>query len=97
LGDGVDTIRSYDNTSNKLDQVTFNEGIAPESVSLKRVGNDLIIKYSESDQIKVEGYFDANGPTAYRIDQIVFSNGTNWNVDYIKNQVLVPSDSVDII
>ncbi|MFW1817700.1 calcium-binding protein, partial [Acinetobacter guillouiae] len=31
------------------------------------------------------------------IDQIVFSNGTNWNVDYIKNQVLVPSDSVDII
>uniref|UniRef100_UPI00142DE5BE calcium-binding protein n=1 Tax=Acinetobacter piscicola TaxID=2006115 RepID=UPI00142DE5BE len=97
LGDGEDTIRSADYDTHKLDKVLFNEGISPENVVLLRDGNSLIIKYSDSDQIKVENYFDANGVTIYKIDQIIFADQTVWDVDYIKNQVLVPSDSVDII
>ncbi|MFW1817676.1 calcium-binding protein, partial [Acinetobacter guillouiae] len=54
-------------------------------------------KYSESDQIKVEGYFDANGPTAYRIDQIVFSNGSIWDIDVIKDKVLGATEDNDVI
>nr|WP_256939073.1 calcium-binding protein [Acinetobacter harbinensis] len=97
LGDGVDVIRSYDADTNKLDKVVFDEGITPESVILKRVGNDLIVKYSDTDQINVESFFDANGATAYRIDQIEFHNGIVWNLEDIKTKVLGATDSNDEI
>ncbi|MDM1020456.1 calcium-binding protein, partial [Acinetobacter sp. VNK23] len=97
LGDGQDTIQSSEDNPNKLDRIVFNEGIEVADVSLKRQGNDLVVKYSEQDQIIVKNYFDSNGTTAYRIDQIVFADGTVWDVDYIKQQVLVPSESNDTI
>uniref|UniRef100_UPI0027D29524 calcium-binding protein n=1 Tax=Acinetobacter sp. YH18001 TaxID=2601197 RepID=UPI0027D29524 len=97
LGDGQDTINSYENASNKLDQIVFAEGIRPDHIILKRSGNDLIVKYSSDDQVSVKGFFDSNGVTAYRIDQIVFNDGTSWNVDYIKNQVLVATEGNDTI
>ncbi|WP_139126632.1 calcium-binding protein, partial [Acinetobacter sp. YK3] len=98
LGDGQDTIQSYENNANKLDRIVFNDGIEIADVSLKRQGDDLIVKYSENDQITVNNYFDSNGATASRIDQIVFADGTTvWDVAYIKQQVLVPTESNDTI
>ncbi|ESK50165.1 hypothetical protein P255_02663, partial [Acinetobacter brisouii CIP 110357] len=38
LGDGQDTIQSYEYNPNKLDRIVFSEGIAPKDVSLKRQG-----------------------------------------------------------
>ncbi|WP_171254680.1 calcium-binding protein [Acinetobacter sp. NRRL B-65365] len=97
LGDGQDTIQSYENNANKLDRIVFNDGIEVAGVSLKRQGDDLIVKYSENDQITVKNYFDSNGAAASRIDQIVFADGTVWDVGYIKQQVLVPTESNDTI
>ncbi|WP_306423178.1 calcium-binding protein, partial [Acinetobacter sp. YH12086] len=56
LGDGNDIISSYDSVANKLDQIVFADGIAPAEVSLKRSGNDLIIKYSAEDQVTVQSF-----------------------------------------
>ncbi|WP_284085086.1 calcium-binding protein [Acinetobacter haemolyticus] len=97
LGDGQDTIQSFENNANKLDRIVFKEGIDAEDVNLKRQGNDLIVKYSEDDQIAVKNYFDMNGATASRIDQIVFADETVWDVEYIKQQVLIPTESNDMI
>ncbi|OOV79688.1 calcium-binding protein, partial [Acinetobacter sp. ANC 5600] len=97
LGDGKDTISSYDNVSNKVDQIVFTEGITPDQVSLKRLGNNLVIKYSEDDQVTVQNFFDSNGATAYRIDQIVFANETVWSLQTIKLKVLEASEGDDVI
>ena len=66
-------------------------------MSLKRSGNDLIVKYSADDQVTVQNFFDSNGATAYRIDQFVFANETVWDVAYIKQQVLIPTEANDIV
>ncbi|MEG2268438.1 MAG: calcium-binding protein, partial [Acinetobacter sp.] len=91
LGDGNDIINSYDSATNKVDQIVFADGIAPAEVSLKRTGNDLIIKYSAEDQVTVQSFFDSNGATAYRIDQITFADQTVWDVGYIKAKILEAS------
>ncbi|HDH7781033.1 TPA: putative Ig domain-containing protein, partial [Acinetobacter nosocomialis] len=97
LDDGQDTINSYENNNLKIDQIIFNEGIQASSVSVKRDGSDLIIKYSEQDQITVLGYFDSNGAAAGRIDQIVFIDGTIWDVTTIKAKVLAATAGNDIL
>ncbi|WP_352260465.1 calcium-binding protein, partial [Psychrobacter sp. TB55-MNA-CIBAN-0194] len=38
-----------------------------------------------------------NGATNYRIDQIKLADGTVWDVDHIKEQVIQASDSNDAI
>ncbi|MDC5467545.1 hypothetical protein NRA61_18565, partial [Acinetobacter baumannii] len=97
LGDGQDTINSYENNNLKIDRIIFNEGIEASSVSVKRDGNDLIIKYSEQDQITVRSYFDINGEAAGRIDQIIFIDGTIWDVATIKAKVLAATAGNDIL
>ncbi|WP_065343436.1 calcium-binding protein [Acinetobacter gyllenbergii] len=97
LGDGKDTIQSYEYNANKLDRIVFNEGIDPDDVSLKRQGNDLIVQYSEQDQVTVKYYFDTNGETAYRIDQIVFANEIIWDIATIKNILLGATNGDDVI
>ncbi|MBJ9420121.1 putative Ig domain-containing protein [Acinetobacter oleivorans] len=97
LGDGQDTIQSYENNNLKIDRIIFNEGIEASSVSVKRDGNDLVIKYSEQDQITVRSYFDSTGEAAGRIDQIVFIDGTIWDVATIKAKVLIATDGNNIL
>ncbi|MDM1020605.1 calcium-binding protein, partial [Acinetobacter sp. VNK23] len=97
LGDGQDTIQSYENNASKLDRIVFNAGIEVADVSLKRQDNDLIVKYSENDQITVKNYFDSNGATAYRIDQVIFADGTVWNVEVVKAKVLEATAANDVI
>ncbi len=87
LGDGKDVIHSYDYHTNKLDSIVFGEGITPEQVTLKRDYSNLIITYSEHDQVTVQNFFDNNGVTNYRIDQIKFANGIIWTADDIKHLI----------
>ncbi|UZA25213.1 putative Ig domain-containing protein [Moraxella bovis] len=97
LGDGKDTINSRDNNTNKIDSIVFGENINPEQVTLKRIGNNLVISYSEQDQVTVQNFFDSNGVTNYRIDQIKFADGTIWHVDDIKDKVLQATQGDDVI
>ncbi|MHA3105222.1 calcium-binding protein, partial [Acinetobacter sp. ANC 3791] len=97
LGDGQDIIYSYDSNNSKIDQIIFDAEIEAKDVSLKRQGNDLIIQYSEQDKITINSYFDENGETIFRIDQIVFADQTIWDVEYIKNKLLIASDDNDVL
>ncbi|MCR5608463.1 MAG: hypothetical protein K6G26_05310, partial [Lachnospiraceae bacterium] len=51
LGDGLDTIYDYENstTSGRADKIVFGEGISLEDLDIQRRDRDLIIKYSETD------------------------------------------------
>ncbi|MCG7411367.1 calcium-binding protein [Moraxella nonliquefaciens] len=87
MGDGRDTINSHDDNTNKIDSIAFGENISPEQVTLKRDYNNLVISYSEQDQVTVEHFFGNNGLTTNRIDQVKFTDGTIWTADDIKNLI----------
>ncbi|WP_421648783.1 calcium-binding protein [Moraxella bovis] len=46
------------------------------------------MSYSEQDQVTVQNFFDSNGVTNYRIDQIKFADGTIWHVMTSKTKCL---------
>ena len=83
LGDGEDTIYE-DGEYVNVDRIVFGKGISPENISLERIGNDLVIKYSEVDKVTVKnayGYKKYCGYGYYFVEKIEFSDGTVWNKD----------------
>ena len=83
LGDGEDTIYDDGEYVNG-DRIVFGKGISPENISLERIGNDLVIKYSEVDKVTVKnayGYKRYCGYGYYFVENIEFSDGTVWNKD----------------
>lgn len=97
LGDGVDVIDSYDYGNNKNDKIIFTSGVSSNNTQLERENDNLIIKYSNTDQVTIRQFFNIDGASENRIDSIQFSDRVIWNVDKIKSKVLVPTDSNDII
>ncbi|MEC6393949.1 calcium-binding protein, partial [Acinetobacter pittii] len=89
--------QSYEYNNLKIDRIIFNEGIEASSVSVKRDGNDLVIKYSEQDQIIVRDHFNNDFESGGRIDQIIFIDGTIWDVGVIKARVLAATAENDIL
>ncbi|AOL20695.1 RTX toxin [Xanthomonas citri pv. malvacearum str. GSPB1386] len=70
------------------DQIRLNAGVDPESVSLLRVGGQLVVKLSEHDQISVEDFF---GSGTGGIESLLFADGTRWDASYLR-QYAVSSD-----
>ncbi len=79
-GDGNDVISDYENSasSGKADRILFGEGITPEDVRMERVGNNLVIRYSETDSITVRNAY-SYGDGRYFVENIVFADGTSLN------------------
>ncbi len=92
LGDGKDTINDY-GISNALgypgigldDTIKFGEGIDPSSVSIARIGNDLVLKISEIDQVTIKYWFSHG---FYQIEKIQFANGTSWSIDTLRGMAI---------
>lgn len=73
-GDGQDVLKSSDSSYAYTDTLVFGEGITLSELSLVKVGYDLIIQLSGSeDQITMYRWFYN---TYYRVDQIEMSDGT---------------------
>src|SRR5690606_39045755 len=82
IGDGRDSI--YDHISNILvntggtDKLEFGDGILPSgvSVSFADSNDDLVLKIDgTSDQVILQ---EAVSNSNYRIEQVVFADGTIW-------------------
>jgi|CXWL01.1.fsa_nt_gi Ca2+-binding RTX toxin-like protein len=87
VGTGVDHINDYDTTVGNTDVATFT-GVASTGVTaLERQGNGLVLKYGASDQVIVDGYFNASFP-GYKVEQFKFSNGVTWDEAAIKAKVI---------
>ncbi len=82
----------------KNDRIVFGADIAPTDVRLTRSYDDLIISIvGTSDGATVQSYFYADGSTLSAVEQLVFSDGTIWDIATIKQMALVPTEDVDNI
>ncbi|WP_139207494.1 calcium-binding protein, partial [Phytopseudomonas flavescens] len=95
-GWGQDTINNYDTGSDKVDAIVFAEGIAPDDIVVTRSSTNLILSLKDStDRISVSNYFNADGTSAYRLEEIRFADGTTWNIDQVKVMALQSTDGND--
>ncbi|WP_211253596.1 calcium-binding protein [Alkanindiges illinoisensis] len=93
---GYDVIYSYDSAPDKLDKIQLKAGISIADINLTRNQSDLILTIKNTnDQLVVWSYFDESGPTNYRVDQIVFADGTIWSIADIKQKVQQATDYND--
>jgi Ca2+-binding RTX toxin-like protein len=99
-GDGQDVITDYDSQSDNIDTIRLYGGITPDQVYLRRVGEDIAIRFIDStDSITIRRFF--SGETArfryFRIEQVVFSDGTVWTDSDIISELYTPTNGDDII
>lgn len=99
FGSGQDVIASYDRTVGKRDVVEFGKDVATSDVQLTRSGNDLFIHLGDgTDQLRVSNYFSYDGDnTSYRVEELRFADGTVWDVDAVRQAVLMSSSNAETI
>ncbi|MCV4339837.1 calcium-binding protein [Pseudomonas capsici] len=92
-GAGQDTIYyAYENREGKLDTIKLTD-LNASDVSVRRDGNDLIIRVlGSTDSLRVVYHFQSDAAGGYQIDRIQFADGSFWDQDQIKFQVLQGSD-----
>ena len=88
LGDGNDVINDYESSSTegRDDKIIFGEGIRPEDVQMERIGDDLVIRYSDNDSITVHNaYYYSDG--RYQIEKMQFQDESVYNIDYTNTKL----------
>ncbi|WP_241151891.1 calcium-binding protein [Pseudomonas viridiflava] len=91
-GSGQDNVSAYDPTLNKIDTVKL-VGLNSSDVTVTREGNDLFIKViGSTDSIRISSHFVSEATYGYQISQIQFADGSVWDHQAIKTQVLQGSD-----
>lgn len=96
-GHGVDVINNAAESSGKVDRIVFDASIAPAAVAVSREGNDLVLRTSASDSIRVSDYFRNQAASGIAVEQIVFHDGTVWSIEDVKIRVLQASAGDDSI
>ena len=98
IGDGDDIVEDYEwnNYGAQNDRIVFGEGITADSITMNRVGYDLIIEYGDGDRITVKNEFSNN---YYGIEYIEFADGTVIDVDGIKREAstYIGTDGDDVL
>lgn len=90
-GFGHDTIDNSDNnaSADEPDIIQFGESIQPGMVTMSRDGFDLIltVKYAGTEQaddsVRILSYFDKAGTTSATPNNIIFADGTSWDLEYV--------------
>ncbi len=70
LGDGLDVIDNQGGAGD-VDQILLGAGILSQDVVVKRQGNDLLLSYSEYDEVRVKNFFQGS---AGNITSVVFTD-----------------------
>ncbi len=96
-GDGQDWIYDTDTTAGNLDRIVFKAGIAAQDVTVRRHngGNLQLSINGTTDQILVARWFEGDGATPWNIEQVVFDDGTTWDVATVKALQLVSTAGAD--
>ncbi|TBU81888.1 calcium-binding protein, partial [Phytopseudomonas dryadis] len=95
-GWGQDSINNYDTSTDKTDAIEFAVDIAPDDIVVTRSSSNLILSLkNSSDRITVASYFNADGTSAYRLEEIRFADGTIWNIEQVKVLALQSTDGND--
>uniref|UniRef100_UPI00356278CF Ig-like domain-containing protein n=1 Tax=Sulfurimonas sp. TaxID=2022749 RepID=UPI00356278CF len=92
IGDANDTIYDADESSffwwnekdGGNDTISFGNGINKDDLKLTREHEDLIIKYSDNDSIKVESWFDGDN---HKIEGIEFADSSTLSLEEMKDMI----------
>ena len=98
LGDGQDIISEFGQGSGGHDRIVFGEGIAPEDIIVTQANNGLDIVLSiagTTDRVTIS-YGNAWYPE-YRVDEVVFANGTSWTFTDLLARATAPTAGNDVI
>jgi len=95
-GSGQDTIIDPDSTLNNVDTIWLGGNLAPDDISLKRAGNNLVLKINDTtDTLTVKDFF--RDGILNRVEQIQFMDGTVWTDSDMIRMAYSPTEGDDII
>lgn len=81
-GDGQDSIHEVDlvgQASGQVDVLRFGAGIVPTAVVVSRNGGDLQLQLANgTDRLTIANWYATPGSTNNQVEQVQFSDGTNW-------------------
>ncbi|WP_024671377.1 calcium-binding protein, partial [Pseudomonas tremae] len=96
-GAGQDTIYANETRVGKVDVIKLTD-LNASDVSVKRDGYDLVVRVlGTTDVLRVTYQFLSDSTAGYQIDQLQFADGTHWDLEAIKYQVLQGSDLDDTL
>lgn len=85
---GYDYINNYDESLNKVDAILFASDISPTDIKISRystgsLGNPdrhlILGVLGTTTTVQVQNYFNDNGESAYKVEEIRFADGTIWD------------------
>ncbi|WP_277588252.1 calcium-binding protein [Pseudomonas chlororaphis] len=95
-GWGQDTLNNFDSGIEKTDAIEFASNIASTDIVVTRSGDNLILSLKDTtDKITVSNYFNNDGTSPYKLDDIRFSDGTTWGINQVKVMVMVSTAGAD--
>lgn len=99
-GDGRDIVYMNDvRPMSEVNTLRLKEGVLASDVSFDMSGASLLINIAgTSDQFRVDGFFYGNNTTnsANPLQQIVFADGTTWNLAEIQDKLYAGSEGADV-
>jgi Ca2+-binding RTX toxin-like protein len=92
-GYGFDTIIEKGDVPGVNDKVVFGASVKADAIKLSRNGSDLIIDLGNgTDVLTIQ-----DGLGTHTVEQYLFSDGSTWTLDDIRNKLLVGTDGDDQI
>ncbi|MBK7764853.1 MAG: hypothetical protein IPI44_01365 [Sulfuritalea sp.] len=91
-GDGSDTIFDYDSMAGNVDTLRVKGGVAPGDVVMTRplsngANNDLVLTITGTgDSVRIQDWFSGS---EYRVEQVVFDDGTVWNATKLQTATIM--------
>ncbi|MBB4819807.1 Ca2+-binding RTX toxin-like protein [Pseudomonas alcaligenes] len=97
-GWGQDIINNNDVGTGKVDAIEFGVGITASDIAITRSGTNLILSLvGSTDRITVTNYFNADGTSSYKLEEIRFIDGSVWDVAQVKELALLNTASNDTL
>ncbi|CAG2147354.1 hypothetical protein LMG19282_03139 [Cupriavidus campinensis] len=97
-GSGKDTISGQDSGVGKRDIVQMGPGIAASDIRVTRESDKLILTIAgTADSLIVNDYFYGDATSGYQVEEIVFADGTRWDIAAIKAMVQIATAGNDTL
>ncbi|WP_166870989.1 calcium-binding protein [Massilia mucilaginosa] len=99
-GDGRDIVYMTDvRPMSEVNTLRLKEGVLPSELAFDMTGTSLLINIvGGSDQFRADGFFYGSNTTnsANPLQQIVFADGTTWNLAEIQARLYAGTDGADV-
>jgi Ca2+-binding RTX toxin-like protein len=96
-GAGQDVVYDYDAAAGNLDRIQIAADLQPSDVVVSRDQLHLYLSINNpdgtTDKLTLENWF---GGDAYKVEQVVFANGTIWDVQALNTMLNVSTEGADI-